>query len=128
MQKLLDELEKLNLAADSYVIFGSGPMVVRGLKKAGDLDIIVKKNVWDRLAIEHGVYDQQKGWIVIGDIDVFYDWEPLLHDVDLLFETAEMINGHPYVRLEHVLEWKKLFGREKDLKDVEIIKHFITDR
>ena len=29
------------------------------------------------------------------------------------------------LRLDHVLEWKKKFGREKDKKDIEIIEKFL---
>tara|TARA_Y100000031_G_C8136777_1_gene345637 strand:+ start:430 stop:825 length:396 start_codon:yes stop_codon:yes gene_type:complete len=127
MRELLDELRKLDLPEGSYAIFGSGPMVVRGLREAGDLDIVVKKKVWDQLAEEFGVKDEQKGQIMANGIDIFWNWEPWLHDPDLLINTAEMIDGFPYVRLEHLLEWKKAFGREKDLKDVRILEDYLAN-
>ncbi|MFH1433799.1 MAG: hypothetical protein ABIG32_02805 [Candidatus Uhrbacteria bacterium] len=128
MEKLIEQLQKLNLPKNSFAIFGSGPMAVWGLKVAGDLDLLVKKEVWDRLAAEYGIENEEKGQIVVGDIDIFWNWQPWLDNEDELIATAEMIDGWPYVRLEHVLEWKKKYGREKDLKDVELIEEYLLDK
>ncbi len=125
MEELLKELKQLNLPPEAFAIFGSGPMAVRGLKEAGDLDIIVRKDVWEELAKQYGVKDEEKGQIVVGNIDIFCHWRPWLDNEAELIETAEMIDGWPYVRLEHVLEWKKKFGRDKDLKDIELIEKYL---
>ena len=44
MQELFFRLNKLNLPANEFAIFGSGPISVRGLRKAKDLDIIANQN------------------------------------------------------------------------------------
>lgn len=128
MEKLLAQLKKLDLPKNSFAIFGSGPMAVRGLKEPGDLDIIVKKEIWDELAVKYGIEDESKGQIVVGDIDIFWHWRPWLENEAELIETVELIDGWPYVRLEHVLEWKKKFGREKDLKDAELIEQYFKKK
>ena len=38
-KKLLEELRKLNLPGGQYAVFSSGPMAVRGIKLANDIDI-----------------------------------------------------------------------------------------
>ncbi len=126
MNELLDQLKQLNLPEGSFAIFGSGPMAVRGLKKPGDLDILVKKEVWDQLAKKYGITDEEKGQIVVGDVDIFWNWQPWLENEAELISTAETIDGWPYVRLEHVLEWKRRFGREKDKQDIELIKEHLA--
>jgi len=47
--KYLDELKALALPPDQYAVFGSGPMAVRGIREANDLDLIVKESLWDDL-------------------------------------------------------------------------------
>jgi len=47
--RYLDELRDLNLPKEEFVIFGTGPMAIRGLKENNDLDIVVCENLWNKL-------------------------------------------------------------------------------
>jgi len=38
--KELEELKKLNIPADSYAVFGSGPLAIRGIREARDIELI----------------------------------------------------------------------------------------
>lgn len=118
----LRELKKLGLPAEQYAIVGSGPLAVRGLRDAGDLDLIVKPGLWKNLCKRFPAENNKV--IRIGKIEIFKNWEPWLENTDELIETAEIINGFPFVRLEFIAEWKKKMKREKDLKDLELIKDF----
>jgi hypothetical protein len=42
----LNELRKLNLPRDGFVICGSGPLAVRGIRDSHDVDLVVKKKLW----------------------------------------------------------------------------------
>ena len=120
MIPFLDELLALDLPPGSFAIFGSGPLAVRGWREAKDVDIIVRRSVWDELAKEYPRNVNGKG-LQVSHIELFADWEPWFEDADMLIDTAEIIEGLPFVRLEHVVAWKKAMGREKDLKDIELI-------
>ena len=48
-EELLSELDKLKLPKDKYIIFGSGPLAVRGIRESKGLDIIVTPDLWDKL-------------------------------------------------------------------------------
>jgi len=50
MIQFLDELKQLNLPLDTYAIFGSGPLSVRGIRENHDLDILVTHSTWNILA------------------------------------------------------------------------------
>ncbi|MDP2856193.1 MAG: hypothetical protein Q8N90_03725 [bacterium] len=52
-------------------------------------------------------------------------WKPGQWDIKQLIREAEIIDGLPFVKLKYVLKWKKLSGREKDLKDIETIERFL---
>ena len=56
----LAELKALNLPLGHYAIFGSGPLAVRGIREAADLDIIVSESLWKELLPKH-----EKSWLII---------------------------------------------------------------
>lgn len=124
--RFLDELKQLKLPTDKFAIFGSGPMGVRGLKEVDDLDIIVKPGLWDELAKKYAPMEGK--YIKIGNIEIFRNWQPWFDMIDTLIDTADYIDGYRYVKLEYVLKWKKMYNREKDRKDVEIIEKYLDKK
>jgi len=129
--KYLEELKKLKLNIKDYAIFGSGPLAIRGLRENDDIDIIVKENLWTEL-IKKYKSEKKKGVreyfvIKIGNIEIYQDWLPWFEDVNKLIDSSEIIKGFPFVSLKYFLEWKKEFGREKDLEDIKIIEKYKFD-
>lgn len=118
------EIEKLQLPEDSFVVVGSGILGVLGIRESNDIDLVVDKVVYDSF--------ENRGWdkgswsdqVVFrrGVFDIGYDWYGQSAK-DLLFK-AEVIDGVPYLSLDEVYEWKKLKGREKDLRDIELINRY----
>ncbi|MBW3004516.1 hypothetical protein KY310_01675 [Candidatus Woesearchaeota archaeon] len=121
--KFLDELKKLNLPTDKYAVFGSGPLAIRGLRENEDIDILVKPELWEKLAKEHKLV--RDCLIEIGNISILKHWEPWLTNRDELIDTADVIAGIRFVKLEYVLEWKKKRNSEKDQKDIELIEEYL---
>lgn len=127
MDELFELLRALRLPAKDYAIFGSGPLIVRGVIPASnDLDVLCRGSAWEavcalappRVVAPWGVelvslYEDRltfgTTW-AIGDVDV-----------DDLIETAERHLGLPFVRLEHVIAYKKLSGRPKDLAHLDAL-------
>ncbi len=58
------------------------------------------------------------------------DWDYGSYNPSLkeLPETAEIVDGIPFASLEEVIKWKKAFGRDKDKRDVELIKKCLAKR
>lgn len=118
---LIDRLRSLALPAGDYAVFGSGPLIIRGIIEAtNDLDVISRGPAWDR-ARQLGdlVHLEEHGVEVVsfddGAITVGTSWAYGEFDIDQLIETAEIINGLPFVRLEHVVAYKEAAARPKDL-------------
>ena len=108
--KHLDHLKSLNLPAEQFAIFGSGPMVIKGMHENNDIDVIVKNELWDALKKTHKPIlknNKKTEYIEIGEIEIFPNWKPWFDDVDELIDTADIIDGIRFVKLEHVLTWKK---------------------
>lgn len=128
-QELLKEFKKLDLPNREYAIYGSGPIVVRGLRETGDLDVIVTESLYKKLAKKYGEDEKyQKGRrIKIGNIEIYAVayWEAETEKLAQALQNAEKINGLRYVALTDLIDLKKKMGREKDLKDIKLIKGFL---
>ena len=126
-EEIISKVKELNLPKGSYVVFGSCPMTIAGIREAGDIDMLVSKEVFDDL--------RTKGWKVVDkgreDKPLTYDYFEA-HDnwnfssynptLEQLLEKATYIEEVPFASLEDVLKWKKASSREKDLKDIELIQ------
>lgn len=127
--KYLNELQKFSLPAGQFAIFGSGPMAIRGIRQADDLDVIVKPDLWKALierfpdSLRHN-----PACLQIGKIEIFHDWMQLSPMIIEMIDNAEIISGFPFVQLKYVVKWKEQHGRDKDLKDIELINKFVKNQ
>lgn len=120
----LEELKKLDLPEGEYAIFGSGPLAVRGIREAEDLDVVVTKNLYEKLKEK---YPEEKERINIGNIEVIPPNAPIIENAEELIKRGEIIKGFRFVSLKDIIEWKKKMGREKDLKDIELVKGYLKN-
>ena len=132
-KSLLSDFQSLNIPKSEYAIFGSGPIVVRGIREAShDLDVIVTQKIWDD-------YKGKEGWVVkpCGEdfyneweghnIELWYKWAPGDWNIADLIKESDEIDGFNFVRLETVLKWKKELAREKDIRDAQLIEKFLSE-
>ena len=133
---LIDRLRTLALPVGDYAVFGSGPLIVRGIvEAANDLDVISRGRAWER-ALQLGdlVYLEEHDVEVLslndGAITVGTSWAYGEFDIDQLIDTAETIDGLPFVRLEHVVRYKEAAARPKDLAHLRALTDYRghTDR
>jgi hypothetical protein len=123
--KYLKELKSLNLPTGKFAIFGSAPMTIRGIRESVDLDIIVKKDLWSELVKKYPDSLQEYPLCLkIGNIEIYKDWLMLSDKIDEMIDNAETIANFPFVQLKYVVEWKKQFGREKDIEDLKLIQKY----
>lgn len=115
----LDKLLALNLPPDEFVIFGSGPLAVRGWRENDDIDIVVSPKLWSELITKYPVINEKS--IKFEKIEIFANWQPWFDSAEELISGADVIDGLRYANLDNLLSWKQSMGREKDLKDVELI-------
>lgn len=123
--KYLDEVLALNLPRDQYALFGSTCLAVHGLRENKDVDILVKERIWKELVKEYPL--TKRGTIEIGNVEIGYSfYNPFLNaPIDDMIDTAEIIDGLKYVKLEYVLAWKKRRMSEKDIKDIRLIEDYL---
>ncbi len=125
---IFDILRKLNLPLGDHAIFGSGPLAIRGIiSSVGDLDVICRRDTWDLVKtlgkVEYlSEYDVHVVTMDNGALTFGTRWGIGDFDVDQLIDTAEVIQGLPFVRLEHVMRYKQIRGSDKDLMHLQALR------
>lgn len=131
--QLLADVRALELPDGEYVVFGSGPLVVRGLREGADIDLVVTPDLFERL--------RGDGWEVCtrpdggetltrGDLDVMcrLDFPGYRRDVRALIARAERIDGVPFLPLDELRTFKVALGRPKDHVDLDLIDRALAGR
>ncbi len=130
MISLFDRVKSLNLPVSDFAIFGSGPLIVRGIIRASnDLDIICRGQAWERVKaigeLEYlSKYDVTVVTMCDGRLTFGTKWAIGEFDIDELIDGAEEIDGLPFVQLEHVTNYKEISRRPKDLQHIEALKAY----
>ena len=118
MHPLLRELLDLGFPEGDYALFGSGPLLVRRwIDEVGDLDVIARGAAWDQARrLGEPTRDDEVDFeiVAIGEsITVGPKWGIGEVSVDDLIDEAEIVDGIPCARLEHVIAYKRLADRPK---------------
>ena len=125
---LFDSLRSFGLPEADYAVFGSGPLIVRGIIDAtNDLDVVSRGAAWVKACelgelvtlSEHSVDVVS---LLDGAITIGRSWAYGNVDIDELIDTAEVIDGLPFARLQHVVGYKKIAGRPKDREHLRLLE------
>ncbi len=123
----LKELKTLNLPEDQYIIWGSGVLAIRGLRKASDVDIVVSKNCWDNLMKKYSPQGKKQNVIKVGNIEIWNDLMNLTDIIDQMIINKDLIEGYPFMKVKYTIEWKKFLNREKDKKDILLLEKLLKN-
>lgn len=132
-RKLLTCLKNLNLPKGEYAIVGSGPLAIRGIREARDVDIIVTKNLWEKLVKEHNIeaspferFRLEHGTVeVMGNKSVYMS--PLIKPAEDLIKEADIIGGYPFVQLHIIKRCKRILAAQDGAEDKELYEKCMTD-
>lgn len=131
IMNIFEELKRLGLPTGQYVVFGGGSMAAHGIRMPSDIDILVTNELYERLR-EQGWQDEEE--IRPGLTRIVKDKYDVTPDISCgsynpnkqeLIDNAKIINGIPFLPLNELIKFKKEKGREKDLKDIELIKKYL---
>jgi len=129
--ELFELLRSMTMPTGHYAVFGSGPLLVRGIiESVNDLDVICRGPAWKR-ARELGPLvdlDEEEVRIVsthAGAITFGTTWGYGSFDLAELIDTADIMLDLPFVRLEHVIEYKRVADRPKDRTHLDLIDRYL---
>ena len=105
-----------------YWIVAGSAMVLYGIKEqTTDIDLGCSTKMADQLEADGCLYRltaDGKRWFKYGkSTEIFEDW---------LRDSVEMFEGFPVISIRGLMEIKQELGREKDIKDIELIKAFLS--
>ena len=122
--ELLKVLESLNLDSKEYWLITGAAMVFYGFRKeTGDLDLGCTSKLADELEAKgHPVEimpDGTRKICPVLDVEIFENW---------LYDQVEIIDGVPVISVSGLVTMKKSIGREKDIKDIQLIESRLDNR
>lgn len=122
-----DVVRKLKLPKGEFAIFGSGPLIVRGLiAGSNDLDVLCRGEAWQvaqrigRVTVLED-YKVTVATICNEQISFGTQWGIGDPDVNMLIDEAEMIDGLPFVHMRHVIAYKQIRRSTRDMRHLEIL-------
>ncbi len=127
---IIQKIKELNLPNDQYVVIGSGTMAVLGIREANDIDISVKEELFDKLK-ETGEWEEFEKYgrpflkKDVFDINKHLGWEKYSITIQEANKSALFIEGIPFMNLDELINFKDAMAREKDFKDIELIKEYL---
>ncbi len=123
--RFMDSLKELNIPKEDFVIYGSAPMVLRGLKeKNNDLDVLVTDNLWEKLSVKYP-NNINGDYIDINGISFTHSDMDFLGKTEDVIKKSDIIDGYHILSLEETKRWKEKLGSERHLKDAKIIESYL---
>lgn len=126
---IIEKIKKLNLPRDQYVIVSGSVLDVLGIRKASDIDIVVTKKLfdemrgtgeWQEVEKYNRIFLNREGFDIIPQLN----WEKYTTTAEEAISSAFVIEGIPFMNLDELIKFKTALGREKDFKDIELIKNY----
>ncbi len=124
--EIISKVESLGFPEGSYVVFGSAPLAMAGLREANDIDMLVSNELFENLK-DRGWKELDKGGSdkpLVNDVfEAHHNWNFSSYSPTLeqLLESSDVVHGIPFASLEEVRRWKLSSGRPKDLADIKLI-------
>ena len=123
--RYIDKLESLNISKNDCVIYGSAPLVLRGLKgKNEDLDVLVKDNLWNKLKLDYP-NNINGDYIDIDGVSFTHKSTEFFESMDNIMEKSDIIDGYHVMNLEETVKWKEKIGTDKHMEDANLIKSYL---
>lgn len=133
LEAVIRTVKSLQLPQGSYIVYGSGPLALHGIRDVNDVDMLVSKAIKAKLKasgweqINKGPNDNP---VVNKDVEAhdswsFCEYNPTLNE---LLSRADMHEGIAFASLEDVLRWKLASpASSKNKKDIESIKQKLRE-
>ena len=124
-------MDRLGLLKGEWCLVGGKCLEFRGLRKSEDWDILVSPFLFESLTQKfpnHLKISKYKTPILVFDdqkIEIFKDLPFLEGQEQKIINQAEVIGSFPCMSLSALIRFKSLMGREKDLRDLQLLQKLI---
>lgn len=127
---ILTRVRALNLPTDQIIVIGSGLLDAYGLRRAGDIDLVVTSELFTKLS-STGQYKQEEkngeAYLVKDNLEVWLDWGGG-HDFTKLQNEGVVIEGITFVNPLFLIERKRERGTDKDKQDIALLEGYLREQ
>lgn len=124
-ENIIEAIKGLGLEDKKYIVYMGGSLCVRGIRDTNDIDLGIEAEDFERLkkrfnklyTISVMGYSKFEINTENGTIEIF--------KAEDFYDKIEKIDGVWCQKLDEIIKMKKYFGREKDLKDIELINNMM---
>ena len=119
---LLNELKGMMLPHDEYIVCGSAPLAIIGLREAHDLDVVVSEQLYVDM-MKYVQWINSHGGLVVGNIEFYSFGNDELMD---RMSDATLYMNMNMASLRTTMEWKHKVNRDKDKEDIRLILEYLS--
>lgn len=128
---IFGEVRALNLPLGKYLVVGSGILAALGIRESKDIDLLVSEDIYEKyekLGWKKKQVDTDRFGLTNGHVELFKDFRcgKYCPDPKQMIDNPTIIEDIPFLPLEELAKFKKELGREKDLKDLELIEEYLN--
>lgn len=130
---IFEKVKKLNLPKNKYTVFGGGVLEALEIRKSGDVDLVVTKDIYNKLK-ENGWKEKVRSDETKSlkennfDIAVNLNCKGYKASTEYLLEKSSFIKGVPFVKLEEIIKFKKCRNSKKDKNDIKLIEQYLDSQ
>lgn len=129
---IISKIKNLNLPEGQYMVMGSAILQVLGIRSANDVDLLVSPELFLELEEKRGWYVHPKYPTSLDNEDQTAGAKQSLDFMEQNYTLKEALpsaywyKGIPFGSLEMLVDAKTQLGREKDLKDIQLIREYLS--
>lgn len=123
-REILEKLREFPYGRGEYWVITGGAMVLYGIREqTHDVDLGCTRAMADHLEADGFVpsrtADGKRKFRYGDDVEIFEDW---------LRGTVETVEGFPVISIGGLIQMKEELGREKDRRDLALIREYLEKR
>ena len=124
-EEILKVLKKYNFDKDKYIVISGAAMVLLGIKeKTNDIDIAIKEEYYDYLLNNYSCTFER---VNEHNNKIYFIDDVINFSSSYYKSNFVLVDDIPVQTIEDILELKLYLNREKDKKDIELIKEFMNE-
>ena len=124
-EDIINVLKRYNFDKNKYMVISGAAMVLLGIKEStNDIDISIKEDYYDLLLKDFNCTFER---INEHNKKVYYIDKIINFSASYYSKKHLLLNDIPVQIPKEILELKLYLNREKDKKDIELIKEFMNE-
>ena len=132
-EELIRRVSELDLPIGEYCVVGSGPLAVRSLCDATDIDLLVSGRIYEQLKEKDAWVESanEEGVMILSnppyEVGHEYRCGEYLGEPETLFDEVDVVDGVAFASLEQVMQYKRARGKQKDQQDIALVNEYLFE-